>query len=156
VAGPGPWTSPSAAGRAVTKEPLNSNYVSLKLWGVLNDPALGGVGTLVKHWGLRVSVGYTRSHTAGLRLSRISAALGGSELRREPDLPEVGRALNVFIGGAEAKNPSAISRSRSLASWAERRGEPGSRGGVSNTAPRMRGAEVPSLPARAKANRSSA
>jgi hypothetical protein len=47
VAGPGPWTSGSAAGRAVTKEPLNSNYIAISSWGVLRGPAVRGLGTLV-------------------------------------------------------------------------------------------------------------
>ena len=31
------------AGRAVSKEPLNSNYISLCLWGLLLQPAFGGL-----------------------------------------------------------------------------------------------------------------
>jgi hypothetical protein len=48
------------AGRAIcVKEPLNSNYISIWLWGVLRGPMLGGLGR-----GLRVSVDHTISHTA--------------------------------------------------------------------------------------------
>jgi hypothetical protein len=38
---PRQWTSSS--GRAVSKEPLNSNYISIWLWGGLRGPMLGGL-----------------------------------------------------------------------------------------------------------------
>ena len=47
------------AGRAVSKEPLNSNYIFIWLRGVLRAPMLDGLGR-----GLRVSVDHTMSHTA--------------------------------------------------------------------------------------------
>ena len=99
----------------------------------------------------------TRSRSPdGHALANAAAPLNGRRWRRSEGEHCSIDSRSAFHLSRRKKNPSAISRSRSLASSAERRRELGSRGGVSNTASRMRGAEVPSLPARAKANRSSA
>ena len=44
------------AGWGVTKEPLNSNYISIWLWGVFAVQRSAASGALGEHWGLRVSV----------------------------------------------------------------------------------------------------
>jgi hypothetical protein len=77
-----------ARGAISVKEPLNSNYISIWLWGVLRGPMLGGLGS-----GLRVSVDHTISHIPRFegfcRSGRIYVRRGAG-----PDLAQVGLSGN--------------------------------------------------------------
>ena len=67
------------------------HYKSISLRGVLRGPALGSVWRSNECLGFQ---GFTRScpiSYRGLKLRRVSAALGRCYLRREADLPQVAR-----------------------------------------------------------------
>jgi hypothetical protein len=68
------------------KEPLNSNYISISLWGVLRGPTLGGLGPLRpdRSFSLPSHISYR-----SVKPARVSAALVRCGLRREADVPQV-------------------------------------------------------------------